>query len=663
MHNRKSKITISVLSILILIFSCIKRTDGLKPTDISPLIAKFLKYHVQYHNLNDEISKRTYYNLINYIDPGKHYFYKKDIENFSAYESRIDNLIENENFKIIFDIFAVYKKRFEENMLLFDDLLKLNYDFNKDETIIIDSDKIDYAGSKEEMTERWRKNIKLQLLNYLPLVKNTDAAKEKLKNRYRLTKKRISEIDHDRMIAIFLNSFSTALDPHSNYLSQEEYDDFMISTKLKLEGIGVMLRSEDGFVFVESIVPGGAAAKLPAQLQLKPNDNIIAVAQGDDEAVDVSDMDLRDVVKLIRGKSGKIVKLTILRKTDESKKQTRLIIPIAREEIKLEDRAAKSDIFIMKHGNKEMKIGFIKLPSFYLDFDAIQRNEPGAKSSSTDVVRQINKLKNLNIDGLIVDLRGNPGGALEEAVNVAGLFIDQGPIVEIRDGGNNTEVKNDEDPGVYYDGPLVVLIDKFSASASEIFAGAIKDYKRGIIIGPCNTFGKGSVQTIMPLMPMSAKQGAIKVTIALFYLPGGTSNQLYGVAPDINVPDISSIWDIGENKMKHPLKWEKMKSSNYVPYRNYIKPDVFQILQQKSKARISGNKEYIELNEKINSIKKKLNTKEISLKEESTIEKHKIKDMEKQLKRENDNKIIDIENDLFLREAFNVSADYIELVK
>lgn len=659
MLNMRNKVTVSVLTVLIIVFGCFTRTDGLKQSDIKPLITIFLSKHVRYHEFDDEISKRTMRNLIGFVDPGKYYFYKSDVDSFLQYETKLDNLIENGRFSLVFDIFALYKKRFDENMALLEDLLGQNYNFNQDETIIIDSDKIDYPASKAEMRERWRKNVKLQLLNYLPAVKDVSEAKEKLRNKYRITKKRIAEIDNDRMISIFINSFTTALDPHSNYLSQEEHEDFMISTRLKLEGIGVLLRSEDGFVMVESIIPGGAAAKLPPQLRLKPNDKIVGVAQGDEDPVDVIDMDLRDVVKMIRGKTGKVVKLTIIRKTDEMGKQIRMVVPITREEIKLEDKAAKSEIYTLRRAAREVRIGYIRLPSFYLDFDAIQRNDPGAKSSSNDVIMQINKLKGLKVDGMILDLRGNPGGALNEAVNVAGLFIDQGPIVEIRDGNNAVDVMNDDDPGVYYDGPLVVLIDKFSASASEIFAGAIKDYRRGIILGPTNTFGKGSVQSYNPL---PSKKGAVKITTALFYQPAGTSNQLNGISPDIIIPDLSSVWEIGENKLRYPIKWERIKGAHFVPYNNFVNSELLTALQRNSSSRISTNKKFSELVEKINTLRKRIQTKEISLKEEAAMEKHKLRDIEKQEKG-NDAKLIDLDNDLFLKEAFDVTADYVELMK
>ncbi|HSV97860.1 MAG TPA: carboxy terminal-processing peptidase [Spirochaetota bacterium] len=660
MFNKKRKITLIAITVIAFVFGCFSRTDGVKQTDIKPLVGVFLSKHVRYQSLDQELSRKTMSNLLNFIDPGKFYFYKSDVAGFITHENKLGEYIESGKYGIVFEIFALYKKRFDESMTLFNDLLALDYDFNKDEYVAVDREKIDYPASPSEMRERWRKNIKLQLLNYLTTVKDVNEAKEKLRNKNRLSKKRVDEINESKMISTFVNAFSTALDPHSNYLSQEDHEDFMIQTKLKLEGIGVILRSEDGFALVESIIPGGAAAKLPTALQLKPNDKIVAVAQKDSESVDVIDMDLRDVVNLIRGKSGTTVKLTIFRKADESQKPVRMQIPIVREEIKLEDRAAKSDIYIMKKDGREIKIGYIKLPTFYLDFDAAQKNDPAGKSSSIDVIREINKLSNLNIGAMVVDLRGNPGGALTEAVNVAGLFIDQGPVVKIVYNTRRMEVLSDDDPGIYYDGPLVVLIDRFSASASEIFAGAIKDYRRGIVLGPTATFGKGSVQEYNQL---PSKKGAVKITTALFYQPGGTSNQLTGIAPDIIIPDISAAWDIGEAKLRNPLTWEKIPSASFVPYRNYLNREIIGALQEQSKRRVAGMKEFADLNERIASLKKLLATKEISLKEESNIEKHKVRDMEKQLKRENNDKVIDINNDLFLGEAFNITAEYIERIQ
>lgn len=658
MNANRYKFLIALLTISALIFGCLKRTDGLKQSDINPVISIFLSRHVKYHTFNDELSERTLSNLINYLDPGKYYFYKSDIDTLFKEKYMIDDYVDDGKYEFLTRIQELYKKRFEESMALLEELIKLKYDFNKDESIIIDSEKIDYPGSEEDMKERWRKNIKLQLLNRYTAEKDIEKAKKKVVKKYELLEKRIEEIDIKKLRAIFLNSFTMALDPHSNYLTQEEHEDFMISTKLKLEGIGVLLRSEDGFVLVESIVPGGAADKLPEELQLKPNDKIIAVTQGDGEPVDVIDMALRDVVKLIRGDKGTVVKLTILREVHEKDQNPRMIIPITREEINLEDRAAKSDVYSVEKKKSRIKIGYIKLPSFYLDFDAVQENDPDAKSSSIDIIAQLTKLKKQDINGLVLDLRSNPGGALKEAVNIVGMFIDEGPVVQVFDGSSDIQVMEDYNPGVYYDGPIVILINKFSASASEIFAGAIKDYDRGLILGADSTFGKGTVQTYNVL---PGKMGAMKITTAIFYQPGGTSNQLNGIKPDIKIPDISSVWDMGEDELRHPLKWEKIKSSKFKKYKKYVNDKILSRLKKLSESRIKVSKKFQDLINKIKDLKDKRNKKSVSLKEEVELEKNEKEDMKKisgEVK-----KLIDIENDLFLQEAFNITADYIEIVK
>jgi len=582
------------------------------------------------------------------------------VDKFMAFKDKIDDFVNAGNFSFIGIIQQRYKKRCEENINIFNELIKADYNFDIDENIVIDSDKIDYAKSTDEMKERWRKNIKLQLLNQLSADKDIIKAKEKLSKKYVLLKKRIDEIDDEKMVAIFLNSFTTALDPHSNYLTQEEHEDFQISTNLKLEGIGVLLRSDDGFIMVESIIPGGPASKLPKDLQLKPDDKIVSVTQSNHEPVDVIDMALRDVVDLIRGKKGTVVKLTVLRQEAGKDKQERLIIPIERDEIKLEDKAAKSDIYIMKQGSSELKIGYVQLPSFYMDFDGVNSNDPDAKKSSKDMIAQINSLKAKGVNGMIIDLRGNPGGALTEAVNIAGMFIDKGPVVQILVSRNDVEVMDDKEPGVYYDGPIVILIDKFSASASEIFAGAIKDYKRGIIIGPSNTFGKGSVQTYNAL---PGKNGAMKITTALFYQPGGSSNQLNGIEPDLIIPDLSSSWDIGENKLHYALKWQKIKSADYTAYNKYLNNSVVDSLKKSSAKRVESSKEFTELIVKIRDLTNKRKENSISLKEQAKIDTQDINEIEaKEKLSQAEKKIIDIDHDLFLKEAFNVTYDYIRML-
>jgi len=637
------------LYVIIIVFSCFKKSEGLKQTDMQFLVNQVLAVHAQINMLDDNISKRIYNNFLDSLDYGKYYFYQSDIKQLSKYELLFDDFIAANDYRAVFDIFKVYKERTDEMMNLFNKLIKEQYNFTKDESISVDRAKVPYAESKEEMEQRWRKNIKLQLLNYISSGKTVEEGKQKLTKKYKLMKKRINEIDEEKLLSIFMNSITTALDPHTNYLSYEEHQDFKISMELKLEGIGVRLRSEDGFVMVESIIAGGAADKLPESMKLKPNDKIVAVAQSTGEFVDVIDMELRDVVKLIRGKKGTEVKLTIIRETGKTGKTSRRIITIIREEIALQDSEAKSHIETIKRGSgKSCKIGYIRLPSFYED--------PGSgKSSSGDVKHLLEKLTKQKVNIVILDLRGNPGGLLSEAVDIAGLFIEQGPVLQLVRKNAPPKIYYDNDPEMYYNGPLIVLIDTFSASASEILAGAIKDYNRGLIVGSGNTYGKGTVQAYNVL---ANNLGAIKITTHIFYQPGGTSNQLSGIAPDILIPDISAIWEISENENKYPLKWEKIESSGFEKYR-YINKSLVKKLYQNSNIR-TGKGEYIELKKKIADYRAKLKNKTISLKEESEISKQKEKEMEEKIKNDRDKDKIDLKNDLFLREAFNIGFDYYE---
>jgi len=640
---------VSILTVFI-VFSCFKKSEGLKHSDVQYLIGQVLSVHAQYNELDDELSKRILSNYIDTLDYGKYYFYQSDISEFSKHEKHFDDYITIGDFRAVYEIFNVYKKRYDEAMEIFDELLKADYDFQVDETIITDRRNVPFAANKDDMRERWRKNIKLQLLNYISAGKDIKEAKQKLQKKYQLAKKRLEEINNDKLMDIFLNSVTTALDPHTNYLSYEDSQDFDISMKLKLEGIGVRLRSEDGFVIVESIITGGAADKLPDELKLKPNDKIMAVAQGNGDPVDVIDMDLKDVVKLIRGEKGTKVTLTILRESVNGDKPQRLKVPIVREEIKLEDSEVKYSVHSMDRDGHDFKIGYIKLPSFYKDDDS-------GKSSSGDTKAAIENLKKEHINLIVLDLRGNPGGRLDEAVEIAGLFIDEGPVLQVMNKNNPPRIYYDNDPAIYYSGPLVVLIDRFSASASEILAGALKDYRRALIIGASNTFGKGTVQSYSELR---RNMGAIKITTHIFYQPGGTSNQLNGIAPDILVPDMSSIWDISEAESKYPLKWQRIDPATFKKY-NMLNESLVKNLKSISEKRTSAG-EYAELRKKIKEFSAKIKKKEISLKEEADLSRKRDKEIEESIRQEHDKKIVDLKKDLFLREAFNLGIDYIERI-
>jgi carboxyl-terminal processing protease len=636
--------------VIVLLFSCFAKSEGLRKSDIPSLMNRFLYMHVQYNELTDVISTRTIENFILHLDYGKNYFMMEDVVKFREYGPALLANIKTGNYAFIDSIVTVYRQRFAEGMRMASEQISVKHDFNVDEKILIDSEKIEWASTKKELSERWRKSVKLQLLNYISAGQTPDEAKKKLDKKYQLLAKRVEQYDENKIISIFLNAFSTALDPHSNYLSQEEHEDFKISMELKLEGIGVRLRSEDGFAIVDSIIPGGAADKLSKDKQLKPNDRIVAVAQASDEPVDVIDLELREVVNKIRGKKGTEVRLTIIRSAEDAALKTRrLIVPIIREEILLQDSEVKSEIYIQKIRGKEVKIGYLKLPSFYMD-------PATGKSSSGDMLTHITSLKKGGAQAVVLDLRGNPGGLLNESIDIAGLFIAKGPVVQIKDGGNNPRILYDENTDIEFDGPLLILIDKFSASASEILAGAMKDHKRAIVIGSSNTYGKGTVQSYNEL---PNKKGAIKVTTHIFYQPGGTSNQLHGVVPDIIVPDMSSIWQIGEAKIRFPLTWEKIKPA-WVPQNTlYSNSQLIRSLQAKSTARVNSDPDYKEYLAKISKLEKQVSNRYISLKEESDLEKQKRKEFDRS-NGEGAKQLIDLKNDLFLNEVFNITADYLQ---
>ncbi len=661
MSGKKRQIVTTIVLFLIISFACSKRSEGLKQGDIEPLINTFLAMHVSHNTFDDEISARTLNNLISTLDPWKMYFTKSDFDDFMKNKNNIDDLVQSNDFAFLFKINSTYKARFKERLSLFNELITLDYDFTTDESIAVDRDKVQFTDDQKEIRERWRKTVKLQLLGFINSGKSLAEAKKKVIKRYDLVKKDEAKMTNEKIFTTFVNAFALALDPHTDYMDADEFEDFSISMNLKLEGIGAVLRSEDGFTFVESIMPGGPASKLPEAQKLLPNDKIIAVAQGDDEPEDIIDVPLRDAVKKIRGKKGTTVKLTIIREGAQGA-SSRQLISIVRDRVVLENQAAKSEVFNSTVGGINRKIGYIKLPTFYLDASAYQ-NDKNAKMSSRDMLNEMTKLQKQEVEAMVVDLRANPGGALSEAIRIAGLFIKDGPVVQVKS-HEKVQVESDYDANMYYDGPVIVLIDKMSASASEIFAGALKDYRRALIIGGAS-FGKGTVQNLIPL---GGRNGSMKVTIQLFYQPSGNSNHLYGVQPDIELKDLPDVLDIGENKLKYPLQWTPIKKAQFMTFGNrYISQPIVSELTRRSKARMNSDKEYAAFNEKIEKYRKKMEAASISLKKDAITSDTITEEVEKQqkdkAKRESNNKLIDLANDLLLKEAFNITADYIELLK
>ncbi len=632
--------------------------------EVRQLTAHYLRLHHSYNNFDDELSRRTLDSFVKAWDPGKVYFLAADIEVFkNKYATRLDDMINAANCSAIEFIANTYSKRFRERQVQINKLIAKKYDFTKEEFLTIDRKKLRFAKTTEELTERWRKRIKFQFLQLNGTIKDVKTVREKLVKRYKIATKRHNELTSDDLYGMFLDAFSNSLDPHSDYLPPEALEDFRIQTRLSLEGIGAVLRSEDGFTTIQSLVPGGAAYKTG---KVEIDDKIVSVGEGEKPPVDVIDMDLREVVKLIRGPRGTEVRLSIVRqKGGEAKK---IIVPIIREKVQLKDRAAKSYVFevpVPKSKNK-YHIGVIDLPSFYMDFEGRHARKANFKSSSVDMLKEIKKLKSgkKKVDAIIVDLRSNGGGSLEESIKVAGLFIDKGPVVQTKGINNTPYVQNDEDSRTHYDGPLLLLIDRQSASASEIFAGAIKDYERGLIVGDHHTFGKGTVQNLSDLSP---RLGAIKVTISKFYRPSGASTQLKGVESDIMLPSVADSFEIGEKHYDYALEWEKIKPVRHRNY-NMVQPYLAQ-LKQASDKRVKVSKGFQEVKDSIAKFDaKKEERSRVSLRQKTKEElvkeeKEKKKDEEEIKRDEFGNPLPDFSKDVYLKEALHIAVDYSRLLK
>ncbi len=636
---------------------------ALNCSEVRQLTLLYFKMHYSHNAFDDSLSERTLENFLKSWDPGKLYFFADDVAEIrNQYGKKLDDMVNQIDCSAIDFIVNRYSKRFEERQRYQLEAINHKFDFTKDEYMNIDRKKDDYAKTTEELNERWRQRIKFQMLG-LRSSMDDDKAREKLKKRAQLAVKRHNELTKDKVLGIFLNAFSMALDPHSSFMPAEELEDFRIRTRLSLEGIGASLRSEEGFTIVASLVKGGAAEKSGL---LKENDKIIGVGQDVGEVVDVIDMDLPEVVRLIRGARGTTVRLSIIRETAGGNQK--LTVPIVREKIQLVDQQASSRTIhvVADEAGKSipMKIGVINLPSFYIDFEGKHKNLKNYRSSSQDTIRELKKLKKTGLDALIVDLRNNGGGSLEESIALAGLFFDRGPVVQVKASNGDTEAYSDNDGQTYYDGPLVVMINRHSASASEIFAGAIKDYGRGLIVGDTHTFGKGTVQNLNDVAPTL---GAIKVTVNQFYLPDGATTQLRGVESDIRLASLLDEYEVGEKFYDYALPFETIKSVNHQSF-NLVKPYSEQ-LKQVSQARIASDQSFQEVFANIEKYRKSADERSrVSLKEKSKEERSKEaseKEIEdkKQASYEADKDEFHFKDDVYLQESARIAADYARMLE
>lgn len=562
---------------------------------VKGIVEQFVSMHYAQKPLDDEMSAKIFKLYLNRLDPAHYYFLAADVNEFRKYETRIDDMLLRGKVKLALEIFERFKVRLSERLAMMEEFLAEDFDFSRDANWTLEREDLPYPETTEEARKIWRTKIKFDLLTLKLADTSIKDGKERLMKRVRGMWKDFSQYENDDVVSIFLNSMAAAYDPHSSYLAAQDLKNFDISIKLSLEGIGAVLRWEDGYTVVNSIVPGGAAAR---HGKLKADDRIIAVAQGEEAFESVIDMRLNNVVQLIRGKRGTKVGLQILRKTKKGFDTLKLVI--VRDKIILKDGEARMQIFVHpspeenKTAQETNRIGVIKLPSFYVDFNDRRKNPKNYKSSSRDVKKHLKEFVRENVDGVILDLRSNGGGGLDEAINMAGLFIGHNPVVIVRQsGGRRVTVHRSRERAVY-DGPLLIMLNRYSASASEILAGAMHDYQRAILAGDTTTFGKGTVQNIFQL---PEGYGALKVTIAQFYRVSGWSTQNRGVETSLVLPSLYNARDIGESTLDNALPWRSIDQVSYRVSGNLKK--VLPKLKQLSENRIANSEFFQKVKEDV----------------------------------------------------------------
>ena len=571
--------------------------------------------HIAKPELNDEISRKWCRNYLKALDPQKHFFEKADVDAFLAKQDKLDDMIEDNDLEFAREVFERYLKRNDERLKTILELLQEPQDFAVDETYVDDPNTAEYPANADEARERWRKQLKYELLQLKEFDEEEgEKAVHRLTVRYRDRNRLLHQFNTTELMEIFLSALTTAIDPHSNYMGPRQVEDLMNqSLHLSLEGIGASLSSEDGYAVVKEIVPGGAADK---DGRLQPEDKIVAIKGEDGQEADLVEKKLSDVVRLIRGPRGTKVRLVVIPEDSKERK----VYELTREKIELKEQRAKGQVIEIKdEAGRPAKVGVISLPTFYGDTEAVLAGRPDAVSATGDCRALLADFKKQNVQAVLIDLRDNGGGLLHEAITLSGLFIDTGPVVQVRE-ANNVRQLRDEDEGTAYDGPLAVLINHRSASASEIFAGVIKDYDRGLIIGDSSTFGKGTVQSIVPLSDRLRRPanfpdlGALKLTIQQFYRANGESTQIKGVAPHIHIPSILDQTDYGEGKMDNALMFDKIAPQPHDDFHR-VPADLLTRLRDRSDARRQASEKFRKMAVQARKVAERKNNHTISLNE------------------------------------------------
>jgi carboxyl-terminal processing protease len=570
------------------------------------------RYHYKALPLDDAMSEKIFDNYFKSLDSEKLYFTLADIDQFAPMRTKLDDAINNENLTLPFSIYNVYQQRFSERMGYARELLKGKFDFTGDETLMLDREKAPWPKNEDEARDLWRKRVKNDWLRLKLAGKDDKAIRDTLDKRYENYQNRIKKLNNEDVFQMFMNAYATSIEPHTNYLGPRAADNFDIAMRLSLEGIGAVLQSRDDYTLIREIVTGGPADKSG---KLKVGDKIVGVAQGNGQFTDVLGWRIDDVVQLVRGEKDSTVRLDVI-PADAGPDGKHVSISLVRKKINMEEQSAKKSIIEVKEKGATRRIGVISLPTFYQDFEARRKGDKEFKSATRDVQRILGELKKDKVDNVLIDLRNNGGGSLVEAVELTGLFIGKGPVVQQRTAEGRVEVESDNNPALAWDGPMGVLINRGSASASEIFAAAIQDYGRGIVIGE-PSFGKGTVQTLINLDRFAPSEkvhyGELKMTIAQFFRINGGTTQLRGVSPDIKLPVTSDVDNFGESSYDNALPWVSIKPAYFTPsgdLKELVPP-----LQKRADARMAKDKDFQYLQEDIAEVLKLRKDNLISLNE------------------------------------------------
>ncbi len=653
------------------------RAQLTKPTEQQQKVAKHIaaylrQVHIRKRPIDDEFSREFLRSFLDTLDPLRLFFLRSDVEEFAASENTLDDSLNEGEYDVAWRMFKRFVQRLDERFSQIDRLVELEHDFTVDERILKDRSENEYARTSDELTEAWRKHVKLLILEGVAGGEDEKDVKDRIRKRYRNLKRRMHQTDAYELIEMFVTSGTMLFDPHTTYMSPDTLESFEIAMRLELEGIGAALQSVDGYTVVMQIIAGGAADK---DGRLKPQDKIVAVGQGQEgELVDIVDMKLREVVKLIRGKKGTTVRLEVLH--DVAKTKETLVLE--RAKVQLSDREAHGEVFPIPPPDGDasaepLKVGVIDLPSFYMDMAAARTGRNDYKSTTRDVRKILENFEKDGVDAVVVDLRQNGGGALPEAIDMTGLFIDTGPIVQIKDPRGNVETESDKDRGMAWAGPLVVLTSKFSASASEIFAGAIQDYGRGLVVGDASTHGKGTVQRLVDLgrgsfLSKPEKMGALKITVSQFYRPTGASTQSRGVVPDIVLPSVRNHMEIGESVLDHAIEFDTIRPAGFQRL-ELIDASIVEKLSQASKKRRAESEDFADIETAITRYLEVKKNKWIPLQKEKYLAQHRIdlKDdttgTEEPAATDDEGKASDeetpIRRDFYLDEVFAITSDYV----